>query len=175
MKCLFILLSFLLCSNIYSQQITKAEYDDMGKVFFQRTDSISKSKDLLYAISKEWISNTFRSGKAVIDLDDKDNGKIIGKGSFDGFVTNYNVLIHYHFTIKIETKNNKVRFTIYDIYTKGSGYNGVEKAAEFWFGPLCKKCTQDVFDQHQSNIIKLSEMLRANYFKAMNQGVDLDW
>ena len=157
------------------QTITMAEYNDMGKIVFQRVDSIDKSKDVLFGMSKEWFVNTFNSGKAVIELEDKEHGTIIGKGIYQKDVTKYNLTIYYHYTVKVETKDNKARFTIYDIYTKGSGLNGVEKAAEYWFGPLCKKCKQEAFDIHQSNIIQLSEMLRTNYFKAMKQVGGLDW
>lgn len=176
MKSIIIILCFAIIPGTSTgQEIIKAEFNDFGKIVFQRVDSIDKSKDLLFSMSKEWFVNTFKSGKAVIELEDKESGTMIGKGIYQDDVTKYDIPIYYHYTVKVETKENKVRFTIYDIYTKGSGLNGIEKPAEFWFGPLCKKCKQDIFDQHQSNIIKLSEMLRTNYFKAMKQGVDLDW
>lgn len=176
MKKLIVMFGFVLMSFLaFSQEITKAEYNDMSVIVFQRIDSIDKSKDLLFSMTKEWFVNTFKSGKAVIELEDKEKGTIIGKGYSEYNVTKYNIPIQYHYTVKAEMKDNKVRLTIYDIYTKGSGLNGIEKPAEFWFGPLCKKCSKDISEQHQGNIIMLSEMLRYNYFKAMKQGIDSDW
>ena len=176
MKSIFLFLILAsLSGTLFCQEITKPEYNDLGKIVFQRVDTMDKSKDLLFGISKEWFVNTFKSGKVVIEREYKESGTMIGKGIYQSDVTKYDIPIYYHYTVKVETKKNKVRLTIYDIYTKGSGLNGVEKPAEFWFGPLCKKCKQDIFDQHQSNIIKLSEMLRSDYFKSMKKGVDLDW
>src|SRR6266496_2496034 len=43
-------------------------------------DSISKL--LLYSRAREWFTKAFKSSKAVLDLDDKENGKLIGKGNF---------------------------------------------------------------------------------------------
>ena len=54
-----------------------------GKVTY--TDVIQLqgvSKDEMYKRAKHWFVDTFNSGKDVIQLDDKKNGEVIGKGCF---------------------------------------------------------------------------------------------
>lgn len=177
MKTISMFLTFIFFSSSASlQQSAKADFDNSGNIFFQRIDSINKSKDELFSISKEWIVNTFKSGKAVIELEDKEKGIIIGKGATEKTITKYNFKIFYLYTIKIEMKDSKARLTIYNIYSKGTGLEGHERTAEFWFGPLCKKCKQSLFDEHQKNIVDVSDLLLSNFFKVVNEKpVSEDW
>lgn len=66
----------------YSNDITKTtiKFSDVILV-----DSASRST--LYSKAREWFSKRFKSAKAVLDLEDKENGKLIGKANFTVFST----------------------------------------------------------------------------------------
>jgi len=52
-----------------------------GKAFYEVIDSLPGiSKGDLYNKSKVWFVNTFNNAKAVLQLDDKEAGIVMGKG-----------------------------------------------------------------------------------------------
>ncbi len=50
---------------------------------FSVVDSLPATKDQLYVKAFEWISRSYGSAKAVVDMHDKEAGKIIGKAIID--------------------------------------------------------------------------------------------
>lgn len=87
----------------------------------QIVDFKDLKKDAIYAASRQWIATRFKSANNVIQLDDKENGVLIGKGNIDypckgtawqcGGYTD--TLIN--FTVKIEAKDEKSRVTFSDL------------------------------------------------------------
>ena len=78
----FLTLSFFLAYGINAQdklldilplQGGKVDYTEVVHV-----DSVSKNE--LYARAKLWLVDTYKSSINVIQLEDKENGEIIGKG-----------------------------------------------------------------------------------------------
>ncbi len=75
------------------------------------------SADALYSRAKEWFAETFVSAQDVVQLDDVANHKLIGKGITEEY-SSYLVFdgsAHAKFTIKIECKNGRYRYSIYGI------------------------------------------------------------
>ncbi|MFZ1705022.1 MAG: DUF4468 domain-containing protein [Saprospiraceae bacterium] len=109
-KYIILIFTFLVYGNIFAQDWS----DKIVKV-----DSFNLPKSELYDKVKLAIYDVFVSGEESIQLDDKEKGVLIGKGSFltpdirNGFGT---VLgsrsIFYKYTIEI--KDNKYRITISD-------------------------------------------------------------
>jgi len=101
-----IILFFLITVSTYSQE--PLEYDNIIEV-----NSIEKDK--LFEILNDWTAIIFNSANDVIQLSDKDNGKLIIKGvknyslgrslynCYDGFIS---------FTLRIVVKDNKYRIII---------------------------------------------------------------
>ena len=83
--------------------------------YTQIIEAPGKTKTQLYVILNYWYSNTFRSGKSVIQLNDKEAGVIIAKGYVDaiaahaGGTNSYTVNITP--IIKTDIKDGKVRVT----------------------------------------------------------------
>lgn len=83
--------------------------------YTQVIETPGKTKEQLYILLNYWYSSTFSSGKAVIQLNDKEAGVIIGKGyiesiaSHTGGMNNYTV--HLEPVIKTDIKDNKIRIT----------------------------------------------------------------
>lgn len=72
-----------------------------------------KTKDQIFEKSKQWIASTFKSAKAVIEYENKQEGTIIGNGSMDRPISSINIqsgsLITYN--MREDIKDNKVRLT----------------------------------------------------------------
>lgn len=104
------------------------------------TDSLSKSE--IYLRSKVWVSDYFKSGKAVIDLDDKEAGVLIGNGNS---LINVGIIeSRCYYTLKISMKENKYRFEVYDFSYKPDNGNWIGNTymppptttPDVWFLPM---------------------------------------
>ena len=76
----------------------------------QRVLEVELNQAEIYARSLEWMAKTFVDSKEVVEVKDRENGRIIGKGltSF----TNVIVKIPCRYTITIEAKDGKARVTM---------------------------------------------------------------
>ena len=115
-----------------------------GKVYYSEVvqiDSTDKSK--LYTKAKKWFVDQYKSAKDVIQLDDKENGEIIGKGYFEtqwqaNFMTMQKVNVWH--TVKVSVKDNKYRYEISNFELKwhtapskySSGGNTEVLIEDFW-------------------------------------------
>lgn len=90
-----------------------------GKVIYEGVETVDGvSKEELYRRAKSWLVNAYRSAKDVIQLDDKENFTIIGKGNLPTYwqVTFYASqqvsLLH---TITLQFKDGRYRYEITDL------------------------------------------------------------
>ncbi len=83
--------------------------------YTQVIEAPNKTKEQLYILLNYWYSATFNSGKAVIQLNDKDAGVIIGKGFIDEIATHIGGMnqytVHLEPIIKTDIKDYKIRIT----------------------------------------------------------------
>jgi hypothetical protein len=91
----------------------------------------SSNTENLFAKTKMWIVDTYRSAKAVIEFEDKDLGVIMGKGMTTDFAP-----FGYTFKITLKDKNVKVEYynlTVgtkeYPIYSKGQ-YDSIKEETD---------------------------------------------
>jgi len=79
----------------------------------QKVHAIDLTKNEIYDISLEWMARTFTDSREGIELKDKDNGKIIGKGitRFRGKVGLGSANVLCRFTLFVEAKDNTYRAT----------------------------------------------------------------
>lgn len=93
-----------------------------GKIEYSKVFEFKgKSKKELYLLSKEWISEYYKSSKAVTDFDDLESGKIYCKGLAtylfkDHFVQ---VDVRVEHTLKIFIKEERVKVVFTNIYFPG--------------------------------------------------------
>ena len=124
MRKLFFLFIVILISNEVSAQDKLLEILPLknGKVTYADEIQLQGvSKDELYKRAKHWFVNTYNSSKDVIQLDDKENGEVIGKGCFKekwmvSFYFSQNVNVWK--TIKIQIKDDQFRYEISDFRMK---------------------------------------------------------
>jgi len=119
MKRLFITLPVLFAIVVFFLGCAGMQTVPEEERMLQQVHKVNLTKDKIYSECLEWMAETFVDSKAVIELKDKENGKIIGKG-----ITNYMsggiVSIPCRFTMKVEIKENKYRAT----YDNFIGYYG---------------------------------------------------
>lgn len=122
-KAFLVLLSTLILNGMYAQDklLGILPLKD-GKVTYTNVIQVdSFSKDELYKRAKRWFIDTYKSGKDVIQLDDKENGEIVGKGFFEEtwmvtFYAGQNVNVWQ--TIKIHMKDGRYKYEISDFRMK---------------------------------------------------------
>lgn len=104
MKKLTLILLLALTVQIYGQEPITYE-----KVL--KAEGVNKS-DLFFIIS-DWFASNYNSAKDVIQLNDKERGVIIGKGTMDYFYgekrSNNSYNGHLDYTIKIYVKDNRYK------------------------------------------------------------------
>ena len=111
---------------------SKVNYTGIVKV-----DSVTKKIEL-YQRSKLWFVEVFKSANDVIQLDDKENGVIVGKGFFKTtWVLNEYITItaNIQMTITINTKDGRYRYELSDfkvIDTWKEGSNNYDFPLEEW-------------------------------------------
>jgi predicted ATP-dependent protease len=71
------------------------------------------SKDQIYSKTLSWMAETYNSSKHVIELQDKESGRIVGNA-----ITTFNswigIPLSYRYTISVDTKDNKIRVQFRD-------------------------------------------------------------
>lgn len=112
----FFLLTILLCLlfNITAQ--TKMELDSISGDFMAVFENKLSANDI-YSRTREWISKTFKTYKATVQLEDNENHKIVlkGRSEMNGIDLNKNIKPCFHtYTITVECKDNKYRLKIED-------------------------------------------------------------
>lgn len=116
----------LLLTLILVSGLTQAQYKSPFWTIFPIQDSSivytevvtvdsTLTANELFKNAKIWMVDAFASSKDVIQNQDDKNFILIGKGllkeSFGGGVDNVNI----YFSIKIETKDSRYRYSIYDL------------------------------------------------------------
>lgn len=130
-------------------------------------DGVSKEK--LYVILNYWYTMTFNDAKAVIQLNDKEAGTIIGKGYVADIAEHTGGMNHYQVNmqpiIKADIKDGKVRITYtiqaFPVYkVKGGGILGViggvkaETEEQNWMISKCYPFVSAKDDDHERSSAK---------------------
>jgi len=138
-KIILIALLALLCVSVKAQDKDtvglKLPIKDGRLIYEGIIDAPNKSKMDLYNNARQWFVDYFKSSKDVIQNEDKDQGRIIGKGiilvpwktvASNGFYDD-------KITIQIDVKDGKYRYRIYDmIITYPAIYNSVTGTTPSW-------------------------------------------
>ena len=92
-----------------------------------------KTKTEIYSKARQWFSQTFVSGKSVVDYEDKEAGTIIGNSVADigqGDLGFSNYAIDYN--IRIDAKDGRMRVITKIIsFTRTSVYDGKSNRADY--------------------------------------------
>lgn len=102
-----------------------------GKYVFEEIVSVpDATASQLYGKAKLFFANTFNSSKSVIQSDDPSNTTIIGKGIIVNKEDQGYGGIYFNFTLQIQTKDGKYRYTISDIVLNMTGLAPMKSTIE---------------------------------------------
>ena len=92
-----------------------ATVKEEDKTFSKVYNAPGFSKEQLYEAGKIWVANNFKSAKAVVEYDNKENGTIIGKGNINYPCEGISCIAkndwRIGFTMKYEAKDERFRLT----------------------------------------------------------------
>jgi len=155
---------------------------ETGKVIFSDVVELTDktvTKDILYNKAKEWFVKAFKSSNDVIQLDDKESGKIIGKGNFSIATTMYLTDSRVDFTMTIMVKDGRYKYIVSDFnhvsfkdgYSGGSLDNEKPDCGNF---NMAKKGWKQVKEQTKSTVDNLIADLKT-FMEAESVDSDDNW
>jgi len=105
---------------------------------FELIDTVNASKNELYIKAAEWLANSFKSAKSVIEMQDKEAGKIVGKGTNDYISESlFNTITHHiNFTFTIDVRDSKYRIRITNFVDDGYSYQHPQFGNSYGMGNL---------------------------------------
>lgn len=83
-------------------------------------DSVNKSD--LYNRALEWFAKSYNSSKDVLQIQDKEAGKLVGKASMKSYITWMGSPYHagyVNYTISVYVKEGKYKYEIDNVYHEG--------------------------------------------------------
>jgi hypothetical protein len=114
----------LIASCAPTLHITKMTYPKPFE--FELIDTVAGTKGELYVKANEWIAKTYGSAKAVIDMQDKEAGKLIGKCIIEApILSTYRSIItagQISYIMTIDVKDGRYRCVVSDFSHKGGTY-----------------------------------------------------
>lgn len=125
MKKLFIIALLFIPISGYCQLLDGLPTDENGKLYFSEVVQLdSVPKDVIYLQSNQFFMDIFKSSKDVIQFDDKEAGILVGKGFSTAYFTAWGsnkIPIQLWYTIKIQSKEGRYKYEIYNLEYKSSG------------------------------------------------------
>ena len=121
-----------------------------------QVDSVDKST--LYTRAKKWFIDNYKSAKDVIQLDDKENGEITGKGNFKIYYYTREPYISH--TISFFVKDGRYKYIITNFsYTDNqSDKFSIENFPKSWAGK--KKLYSKVDEEAKALIISIEKFMK---------------
>lgn len=118
MKILFALTYVAISIAAFSQ---KPLPEIEGKVVYTEVVNVdSASAGVLYQRAKLFFAKMYNSSKDVVQVDDKENGLIVGKGffslTFEGVISSWQAEVDH--TISVRVKEGKYKYEFTDLYIR---------------------------------------------------------
>jgi len=125
-----------------------------------------KTKDVIYINANAWFVDNLNSAESVIQFQDKEAGKIVGKYTADIQETMY--IFRVKSTLSIDIKDNKAMVRIYDpmVAVVGDKFNGQYNVVPSYSSDI----PSPVMDKAKLGWLKLLTDLKANLGK-----MSTDW
>lgn len=130
---LFVLISVAAKAQSTITEVTGNPYLTEGII---KTDS-ALTQSQLYTKGLEFFTGAFVNANAIIQLQDKDQGMIIGKGTIYAPTKLTLSTVNYKetFTLKLQFKNGRIKYSIYD-YNAEDGYGLIKDGKPVKFNEI---------------------------------------
>ncbi len=167
--------------EIYAQAPEFPIDSETGKIIYTGIVEVpDATEDQLFFKANEWFAIFFKSSKDVIQLSEKESGKIIGKGLTSVYFKTFGMtkdMGYVSFTIDIDIKEGKYRYTIRDFWhDAGSSSNVISPGdlrVEKSGFQLAKKAWIQIKEQTDSFVKQMINDLDSS-MKSQNASGD-DW
>jgi hypothetical protein len=121
---LIMFFSFLLVNLSFAQAV-KLPTNNMGEVEFKEAVKVDGATTAqLWERAHQFFKDTYTNPKEIIDVDDKDAGKITGFGAFQ---TDNNYLVTYSIEINISNGSFDYNFTPFNYVNTNASNDGAKK------------------------------------------------
>jgi len=176
MKKLFIILFFLPLSISAQDYVYENLYLPLneGRIrYIEVVEVPGKSKSEIFKNAKVWFANNFRSAKDVINFQDEDSGIVSGRGNTSLYLQSLGVPVEriLYYSIKIEAKDGRFRYTIDEIEISSIGLETtpieIEFSKEYMYSKKGKQkgFSWKWYDQYEQKIIDLESRLKNDLMK----------
>ena len=155
------------------------ELDENNNLTYVRIiEDLGLNQDELYERALEYFTFTYVSGKSVIEIKDKENGKIIGKGYYSNVLPDIDV---YHI-LQINVKDNRVRIVLtltkYQYHNSYFGQSEERVISKEY--PINKKGRNktrlgEIFLQTHLHTIATLRKIEDGFINGNLSGVDDEW
>jgi hypothetical protein len=161
MKNLIILVLFLTIiisvrgMQTFSQNIFPMDEKTGEIVYSENVNADSVSARELYGRASKWFAKTFMDAPDVIQLADKEAGKIIGKGFFEAICPRTKAVVSIYFTAEIQTKERKYKYVLSDFSCIQVFFTGEKTTLDLKSPSVWKNTvSQELFDDDWLNTKK---------------------
>jgi hypothetical protein len=166
--------------NLPIDSATKAiDYNEVIQV-----DSVPKEE--LYSRALEWFAETYKASKSVIQMEDKENGKIVGKALMKVYHRSLGTDYpsgHINYTLSIQFKDGRYRYSFHDFYHSGVGntipdYGSCDnmiRTTKKTLGISYQKTFNYYLTQMNGNILNLIQSLKTYMAKSSSLKLKNDW
>lgn len=106
----------LLIASIFSISLQAQSFPINQNGDIEYTDVITAdgySKDDLYIQARSWMAKNFKNANEVIQMDDKEAGRIIGKGVV--MLSNASTFGWINYTLEIQLKDGRYKYSISNV------------------------------------------------------------
>ena len=149
------------------------------EIHFTGIDTVVGTKDELFVKANEWIALAFKNANAVIQVKDKEAGKLVGKGTMQCMYGTraWAFPITVQFVVTIDVKDRRYRYEFSDFWAKSyeSRYDGtIEKPFDYANKPKGLGFQQEKWQAAVENCRARAEILKNSLQDAMKQKAK-DW
>ncbi len=117
-NCILIFLLAITSNFVQSQSTLPPVDSNTHRLTYQGVVELSLKKDVLYDKGLNWAAIAFKNSNDVIQIKDKENGKIVGKYLLQPYEPKFGLVSA---TITLLFKDNKYKYIISDLNYQGSG------------------------------------------------------
>ncbi|MBX2969444.1 MAG: DUF4468 domain-containing protein [Cyclobacteriaceae bacterium] len=104
----FVIVTFLAAHTLVAQM---PKDEETGLYIYQEVVELTGiTQNDLYTRARKWFVNNYKSANAVLDMDDREAGMLIGKGYFEVRFQGGQRKVYHQ--VQLEVKEGRYRFTI---------------------------------------------------------------
>lgn len=147
--------------------MTATPLPDSAKTFEKVVEVPELTKDEIYTATKVWIAQNFKSAKAVIEIDSKEDGLIVGNGIIDYPCDGIECLAkgdwRVPFTMRVDIKEGRFRLSFSNIKLAwDASYNAgiLSPAAEV------NVSNQSEMDSIKPKLLEFADQIRTSIAKS---------